>query len=154
MRLLLSAVLVSLFAFPCLAQEASTTERTPASRLRKAFGRQAEGSPHEGNPERGTIYRAPTQQEPAQQVSATKPATSRPRVGVALEGGGALGLAHIGVLKWFEEHHIPVDYLAGTSMGGLVGGLYSTGHSADELKEIVQTADWPLLLGGRTPYRR
>ena len=47
----------------------------------------------------------------------------RLKIGVALEGGGALGLAHIGVLKWFEQHHIPVDYIAGTSMGGLVGRI-------------------------------
>ena len=45
----------------------------------------------------------------------------RPTIGVALEGGGAKGLAHIGVLEWFEENHIPVDYIAGTSMGGLIG---------------------------------
>jgi NTE family protein len=76
----------------------------------------------------------------------------RPSVGVALEGGGALGLAHIGVLKWFEEHHIPIDYLAGTSMGGMVGGFYSTGKSADDLRKIVQGADWPLLLSGDLPY--
>lgn len=74
-------------------------------------------------------------------------------IGVALEGGGALGTAHIGVLQWFEKHHIPIDYLAGTSMGGLVGGLYATGKSADELKELVETANWPLLLGGGTPYQ-
>jgi len=79
--------------------------------------------------------------------------TTRPRIGVALEGGGALGLAHIGVLKWFEEHHIPVDYIAGTSMGGLVGGLYATGQSADDLKHVVQSADWSLLLRGGTPYQ-
>ncbi len=86
---------------------------------------------------------------PAQQPALT----TRPRIGVALEGGGALGLAHIGVLKWFEEHHIPVDYIAGTSMGGLVGGLYATGQSADDLKHVVQTADWTLLLRGGTPYQ-
>ncbi|HMD42388.1 MAG TPA: patatin-like phospholipase family protein [Candidatus Acidoferrum sp.] len=78
--------------------------------------------------------------------------TSPSHIGVALEGGGALGEAHIGVLKWFEQHHIPIDYLAGTSIGGLVGGLYATGKSADELEEIVKTANWPLLLGGGTPY--
>ena len=48
-------------------------------------------------------------------------AKGRPKIGVALEGGGALGEAHIGVLKWFEDHHIPVDYIGGTSMGGLDG---------------------------------
>jgi NTE family protein len=84
--------------------------------------------------------------------AATVPQHRRLRIGVALEGGGALGLAHIGVLKWFEEHHIPIDYLAGTSIGGLVGGLYATGKSADDLSAIVQTADWSLLLGGGTPY--
>jgi NTE family protein len=76
----------------------------------------------------------------------------RPTIGVALEGGGALGEAHIGVLKWFEDHHIPVDYIAGTSMGGLIGGLYATGKSADQMHEVVKAADWPLLLGGQTPY--
>lgn len=82
-----------------------------------------------------------------------QPATRRrPTIGVALEGGGALGEAHIGVLKWFEEHHIPVDYIAGTSMGGLVGGLYATGKSADDLRDIVKTTNWPLLLSGGVPY--
>jgi NTE family protein len=73
-------------------------------------------------------------------------------IGVALEGDGALGEAHIGVLKWFEEHHIPIDYLAGNSMGGLMGGFYSTGKSADELRAIIETANWPLLLRHATPY--
>ena len=62
----------------------------------------------------------------------------RLKIGVALEGGGALGLAHIGVLQWFEDHHIPIDYIAGTSMGGLVGGLYATGKSPAELKALVE----------------
>src|SRR5271169_4079755 len=61
-----------------------------------------------------------------------QPGTVRPKIGVALEGGGALGLAHIGVLQWFEDHHIPIDYLAGTSMGGLVGGMYATGKSPQQ----------------------
>jgi hypothetical protein len=47
---------------------------------------------------------------------------ARPTLGLVLEGGGALGLAHIGVITWMEEHRIPVNYVAGTSMGGLVGG--------------------------------
>ena len=61
-------------------------------------------------------------------------APKRKTVGLALSGGSALGLAHIGVLKYFEEHHIPIDYLAGTSMGGLVGGFYSTGLTPAELE--------------------
>lgn len=85
----------------------------------------------------------------AQQNSPPRP---RPKIGVALEGGGAMGLAHIGVLKWFEEHHIPVDYVAGTSMGGLVGGFYATGMSPDELKTLIDGMDWRKILGDRTPY--
>jgi NTE family protein len=78
--------------------------------------------------------------------------TPRAKIGIALEGGGALGLAHIGVLQWFEEHHIPVDYISGTSMGGLVGGLYATGKSPKELQEIVEQQNWDIIIGGQTPY--
>lgn len=97
---------------------------------------------------------------PAQEPEANPPADPqtqsigrvRPKIGVALEGGGALGLAHIGVLQWFEDHHIPVDYIAGTSMGGLVGGLYATGKSPRELQEIVSQQQWDIIIGGQTPY--
>jgi NTE family protein len=92
---------------------------------------------------------AAAQTEAAQTAA---PAKKRLTVGVALEGGGAMGLAHIGVLRWFEQHHIPVDYIAGTSMGGLVGGLYATGHSPDEIQTLVEGMDWPLVIGGQTPY--
>jgi len=77
---------------------------------------------------------------------------SRMKVGVALEGGGALGLAHIGVLRWFEQHHIPIDYLSGNSMGGLVGGLYATGQSPDQIEQLVEKMDWPVYLEGATPF--
>src|SRR6266550_666917 len=80
------------------------------------------------------------------------PKPSRPRIGVALEGGGALGFAHIGVLRWFEEHHIPIDYIAGTSMGGLVGGLYATGKSPQQLEDFVREQDWAEIVAGETPY--
>ena len=80
------------------------------------------------------------------------PVKKRPKIGVALEGGGALGLAHIGVLQWFEDHHIPIDYIAGTSMGGLVGGMYATGKSPAELKEVVAAQDWDTIIGGEAPY--
>jgi NTE family protein len=70
----------------------------------------------------------------------------RPRVGIALSGGGALGLAHIGVLRYLEERRIPVDRIAGTSMGGLLGGLYATGLNAKDLERIVREANWDDLL--------
>jgi hypothetical protein len=57
---------------------------------------------------------------------------NRPVIGLALEGGGALGLAHIGVLQWLDEHHVPIDRIAGTSMGCLIGALASSGHSTAE----------------------
>jgi NTE family protein len=79
--------------------------------------------------------------------------TPRPKIGVALEGGGALGLAHIGVLQWFEEHHIPVDYVAGTSMGGLVGGMYATGMSPAQIRDLVGNIDWSDAIGGQTPFQ-
>ena len=82
-----------------------------------------------------------------------RPRLNRPTIGVALEGGGAKGLAHIGVLQWFEEHHIPVDYIAGTSMGGLIGGLYATAHRASDIRQIVSEIDWNEVLAGQTPYR-
>jgi NTE family protein len=66
--------------------------------------------------------------------------------GLVLSGGGALGLAHIGVLQYLEEINFPIDRIGGTSMGGIVGGLYSLGYSADELADIVVLQDWDLLL--------
>ena len=83
-----------------------------------------------------------------------KPAlVGRVKLGIVLEGGGALGLAHIGVLQWFEEHRIPVSYVAGTSMGGLVGGIYATGKSPAEIKEITDGIDWNDVLRGETPFK-
>jgi NTE family protein len=81
--------------------------------------------------------------------------SNRPRlkIGVALEGGGALGLAHIGVLQWFRDNHIPIDYIAGTSMGGLVAGLYATGKSPQELEKLVKELNWDAIIGGQTSYR-
>src|SRR5687767_4992580 len=78
---------------------------------------------------------------------------NRSTIGIALEGGGAKGLAHIGVLQWLEEHQIPVDYVAGTSMGGLVGGLYATGLRPSEIQKIVSGINWDEVLAGQTPYR-
>lgn len=86
-----------------------------------------------------------------QPAQSTQPAVGK-KVGLVLEGGGALGLAHIGVIQWLEEHRVPVNYVAGTSMGGLVGGLYATGHSSAEIKELIKTIDWDAVLQGQTPY--
>lgn len=73
-------------------------------------------------------------------------AQDRPKIGLVLAGGGAKGASHIGVLRYLEEHNIPIDYIAGTSMGSIVGGLYALGYSADELEELISRMDWPFYL--------
>lgn len=73
-------------------------------------------------------------------------AQQRPRIGLALSGGGAKGLAHIGVLKVLEEAGLPIDCISGASMGAIIGGLYASGHSAAELEALVTTLNWNELL--------
>lgn len=65
------------------------------------------------------------------------PLYARKKVGLVLGGGGAKGVSHIGVLKVLEEAGIPIDYIAGTSMGAIVGGLYAIGYSATEIDSMV-----------------
>ena len=74
------------------------------------------------------------------------PQTKRKKVAVVLSGGGAKGVAHIGALKVIEEAGIPIDIITGTSMGSIVGGLYSIGYRADVLDSIVRAQDWNTLL--------
>ena len=73
----------------------------------------------------------------------------RPKVGVVLGGGGAKGAAHIGVLKHLEEVGIPVDYVAGTSIGSIIGGLYAMGYTPDELADLIANMDWSQYVGNR-----
>ena len=75
----------------------------------------------------------------------------RPKIGLVLSGGGAKGVAHIGVLKAMEEAGLTPDYITGTSMGSIMGGLYSIGYSADEMAEIVTTIDWDQVLTNKIP---
>ena len=70
----------------------------------------------------------------------------RPKVGLVLSGGAAKGMAHVGVLKVIEEAGLKIDYIGGTSMGGLVSALYAIGYSADSLAGLVSTLDWDRLL--------
>ena len=76
----------------------------------------------------------------------------RKKVGLVLSGGGAKGVAHIGVLKVLEEAGIPIDYISGTSMGAIVGGLYAVGYNARALDSMVRVQNWPFLLSDRV-YR-
>jgi NTE family protein len=79
-------------------------------------------------------------------VNAQNSATERPKVGLILSGGGAKGLAHVGVLKVLEEAGIRPDYIGGTSMGSIVGGLYAIGYSVDSLEEIAKNTNWEYYL--------
>src|SRR5262252_8517294 len=79
------------------------------------------------------------------------PVTGQPKIGLVLEGGGALGLAHIGVLEWLEEHHIPVSYISGTSMGGLIGGVYAVGYNSTEARDLIKSINWDQVLAGQIP---
>ena len=84
-------------------------------------------------------------------LAACGPAQDRSRVGLALSGGGARGAAHVGVIRELEALRIPVDCIAGTSMGAIVGGLYASGMSADEIEVLMNRIDWEETLRDRPP---
>lgn len=79
---------------------------------------------------------------------------SRPKIGVVLSGGGARGAAHIGVLQVMEELHIPVDYIAGTSMGSIVGGLYAMGTPTEDLEKLTTKIDWTAIFSDSIPRQK
>jgi NTE family protein len=79
--------------------------------------------------------------------------SERPKIGLALSGGGARGGAHVGVLKALEELRVPVDYIAGTSMGAIIGGFYAAGYDADEIEQLLRDTDWNEALSDQ-PARR
>ena len=77
--------------------------------------------------------------------------TPRKKVGLVLSGGGAKGMAHIGAIKIIEEAGIPIDYIVGTSMGSIIGGLYAIGYTSHQLDSLVRVQDWNFLLSDRIP---
>lgn len=77
----------------------------------------------------------------------------RPKIGVTLSGGGAKGLAHIGILKAIDSAGLNVDYITGTSMGSILGSLYAIGYSADSIEKITRSIDWDLLLSNQSSLR-
>ena len=82
---------------------------------------------------------------------AQNPVKKNPKVGLVLSGGGAKGLAHIGVLKAIDSLGVRIDYIGGTSMGAAVGGLYASGYSAQQLDSIFRKIDFDVLLGDKVP---
>ncbi len=81
----------------------------------------------------------------------TEPASQRPRIGLVLSGGGARGFAHIGVLKVLQELRVPIDAIAATSMGAIVGGGYAAGYTPQHLEELARTTDWNNIFSLRAP---
>ena len=77
----------------------------------------------------------------------------RPKIGLVLGGGGAKGAAHIGVLKYIEEIGLPIDYVVGTSMGSIIGGLYALGYSPDELQKLIGGINWGKYMSNRVNRR-
>lgn len=75
----------------------------------------------------------------------------RPTVALVLAGGGAKGSSHIGVLKYLEEKGIPIDFVVGTSMGGLMGGLYAMGYNAQEIDTLIRNIDWKMMMSDNIP---
>ncbi len=73
----------------------------------------------------------------------------RPKIGLVLSGGGAKGFAHVGVLKVIDELGIPIDYIAGTSMGSIIGGFYAMGYTANEIEKIISQQNWDNLLSDK-----
>lgn len=88
---------------------------------------------------------------PSAGAAEASPAATRPRVGLVLSGGGARGAAHIGVLKKLDELRVPVDAIAGTSMGAVVGGLYASGMSGVEIERLMTSVDWESAFRDRPP---
>lgn len=86
----------------------------------------------------------------AQQVTDS---LTRPRVGVVLSGGGAKGFAHIGALKVIEEAGLPIDYIAGTSMGSIIGGLYAIGYSPETMTRLVREQNWNAIMSDAIPLK-
>ena len=76
-------------------------------------------------------------------------AQGRPKVGLVLGGGGAKGAAEVGALKVIEKAGVPIDYICGTSIGSIVGGLYSMGYRSDDIEQMFQSQEWKSLLTDR-----
>ncbi len=81
-------------------------------------------------------------------------AQNRPRLGLVLSGGGARGIAHIGVLKVMEEAGLRPDMITGVSMGSIIGGMYSLGYSADSLEKIFKSINWKLIFSNEIPENK
>ena len=136
---LASAILLYCTAVPLLAQTSApqgTGVETTLGGQRDVRGLDTT-VPQQGRPQQGQPS-APTNGDGSpNKPTMPQPGTGRKRIGLALGGGGALALSEIGVLRWMEENHVPVDVIAGTSMGSLLGALYATGHTPAQMAALT-----------------
>jgi len=95
----------------------------------------------------------PSREGAPPRADATPATPPRPRIALVLSGGGARGLAHIGVLKVLRELRVPVDAIAATSMGSIVGGAYAAGRTPEEMEAILREADWSAIFSDRPPRK-
>ncbi|MDH7461364.1 patatin-like phospholipase family protein [Chitinophagaceae bacterium 26-R-25] len=86
-------------------------------------------------------------------LSAQSVPATRPKIGLVLSGGGAKGLAHIGILKALDSAGLHIDYITGTSMGSIIGAMYASGYSADSILQIAHGIDWDMLLSNQSQMR-
>jgi NTE family protein len=89
----------------------------------------------------------------AQAAATAAPQATAPRIGLALSGGGARGLAHVGVLKVLEEMRVPISCVTGTSMGAIVGGTFAAGRTPAEMEKLVLEAHWDEIFRDRPPRK-
>jgi NTE family protein len=120
-----------------------------------AYASESPPEPATSQPKPTSVAPAPGTTAPrATSAAAAPPAEGgRPRIGLVLSGGGARGAAHVGVIRVLEQMRIPIDAVAGTSMGAVVGGLYAAGLSATEIGDVFRALDWQDLLTDRPPRR-
>jgi NTE family protein len=115
----------------------------------------AAGSPGQKVPAMPDINTNDVETEGDQDASSVFPAVvpaGRPVIGLALEGGGALGLAHIGVLAWLDQHRVPIDRIAGTSMGCLIASLQASGHSPSQMSSIAAGSNFQSVFALQSAY--
>ncbi len=147
-----SAILAIGLSFPGASASA---QAVPSPREQQPIQQRPSPSPRSGNPgATSSVDSANVTDEGSGHTAGMPPVVPAGRkiVGVALEGGGALGLAHVGFLQWMEEHHIAVDRLAGTSMGSLIGALYASGKSPAQIEQIATSDAFKDVFALRTPY--
>ena len=102
----------------------------------------------------GLLLAGEAQSESAETVAPAPEAPAPVRIGLVLSGGGARGMAHVGVLKVLDDLHVHLDAIAGTSMGAVVGGLYASGMSGRAIEELLNSPEWQDAFRERVPPGR